>query len=167
MRYIATVGIKGLLGRDSAVSDINLATPEYDANARRLSRTRRKMVAQLVAIREARGLSQSQVAKAIGIHRSGVCKFEADGATANPTLEVLLRYAHAVGASIDVDVHRAEEPAAMNYLVITAAREIMAKQVSAIEEQPTVVDGAVVHKFPTWATRSSVWSANVEEFAAR
>ncbi len=93
----------------SAEPPIDLNAPGYHENARLLSRTRRLLIDRLVDIRRSRGLSQAQVAEAIGIHRSGVCKFEANSATANPTLEVLLRYAHAVGASIDLDVRRFEE----------------------------------------------------------
>ncbi|MGW8813835.1 helix-turn-helix transcriptional regulator [Gordonia terrae] len=66
----------------------------------RLTQARRRLFNDLIGIRERRGFSQAQVAKAIGIHRSGVSKFESDFEGSNPTLEVVLRYAHAVGASI-------------------------------------------------------------------
>lgn len=103
------MGFREILRRADG-DELDLANEDYDRNARRLSRTRRHMVADLVEMRKMRDLSQAQVARAIGIHRSGVSKFEANASTANPTLEVLLRYAHAVGAALDIKVRRIEDP---------------------------------------------------------
>ncbi len=63
----------------------------------------------LIGIRTKRGISQAQVARAIGIDRSGVSRFEADVETSNPTMDVVLRYAHAIGAMIHMRAEPVEE----------------------------------------------------------
>lgn len=52
----------------------------------------------MVRVREQRGYDRSQVADAIGIHKSGVSRFERQ--EKSPRLDTLLRYAHAVGADV-------------------------------------------------------------------
>lgn len=75
----------------------------------RLTQQRRRLFDDLIAIREKRKITQTQVADAIGIHRSGISKFEADIEGSNPTMEVILRYAHAVGANLSLRAVPAEE----------------------------------------------------------
>ncbi|MEU4598459.1 helix-turn-helix transcriptional regulator [Nocardia sp. NPDC023988] len=74
-----------------------------------LTQARRRLLLDLIGIRKRRGYSQAQVAEAIGINRSGICRFEADIATSNPTMDVVLRYAHAVGAAVDIEVRMLED----------------------------------------------------------
>lgn len=64
----------------------------------RLSQRARRLIRDLVRVREQRGYDRSQVADAIGIHKSGVLRFERQ--EKSPRIDTLLRYAHAVGADV-------------------------------------------------------------------
>ncbi|WP_040511815.1 helix-turn-helix transcriptional regulator [Gordonia soli] len=90
-------------------TELDLATPANDRNARELHRARRLLFKQLIQVRKDRRYSQQEVADAIDINRSGVCRFESERENANPTLDIILRYAHAVGAHISFDVQKMEE----------------------------------------------------------
>ncbi|WP_280426120.1 helix-turn-helix transcriptional regulator [Nocardia carnea] len=74
-----------------------------------LTQTRRRLFNDLIGIRTKRGISQAQVAEAIGINRSGISRFESDIEGSNPTMDIVLRYAHAVGAAIDIHVETVED----------------------------------------------------------
>jgi transcriptional regulator with XRE-family HTH domain len=78
------------------------ATSEASRRATRLTRDLRRVIRDLKAAREARGLSASQVADTIGVHRSVISKFE--NQTSDPKLSTLLRYAHAVGVDLELKV---------------------------------------------------------------
>lgn len=77
---------------------IDLSSNEAVELASRLTRGARRLVRDLVRVRDQRGLSRSQLADAIGIHKSGVSRFERQASS--PRLETVLRYAQAVGADI-------------------------------------------------------------------
>lgn len=79
---------------------LDLTGDDYIRNAMELTQARRRLFNDLVGIRVQRGISQAKVADAIGINRSGISRFEADIETSNPTVDVVLRYAHAVGAAL-------------------------------------------------------------------
>ena len=87
---------------------IDLATPEAHENAVSLSQGGRRLIRDLAAIRESRGLSKSAVADVIGINRSGITRFE--NQQSDPRLETILRYAHAVGATLNFVVGELSEP---------------------------------------------------------
>lgn len=89
----------------SATPDLH--TEASRQNARRLARAGRRLIQDLAAIRTERGYTAKDVAEAIGIHRSGVSRFE--NREADPRLETVLRYAHAVGAMVSIRVERAED----------------------------------------------------------
>lgn len=74
-----------------------------------LTQARRRLFNDLIGIRTRRGISQAQVAEAIGINRSGISRFESDIEGSNPTIDIILRYAHAVGAAIDIHVEPVED----------------------------------------------------------
>ena len=81
------------------------STPRSSAESRRaakMTRDLRCVIRDLKAAREARGLSASHIAKVIGVHRSVISKFE--NQTDDPRLSTLLRYAHAVGADVELNV---------------------------------------------------------------
>ncbi|OBK04685.1 hypothetical protein A5746_10330 [Mycolicibacterium conceptionense] len=59
------------------------------------------LVAQLVAIRKAKGIKQVVVARRIGVTRPAVSQFESG--KYSPNLANLIRYAEAVGARIVVE----------------------------------------------------------------
>ncbi|WAB10618.1 hypothetical protein SEA_ECLIPTUS_53 [Gordonia phage Ecliptus] len=88
---------------------INLDDATYDRNAREMHRARRQMLRKLVSIRKRREHSQADVARALGVARSTVCRFEDELENSNPTLDTVLRYAHAVGASIRMDAMTIED----------------------------------------------------------
>ncbi len=78
------------------------AVSDASRRATKLTRDLRRVIRDLKAVREARGLSATQVAAAIGVHRSVISRFE--NQTSDPKLSTLLRYAHAVGADLDLKV---------------------------------------------------------------
>ncbi|MGV9799592.1 helix-turn-helix domain-containing protein [Mycobacterium sp. NPDC003449] len=77
-------------------------TSEASRRATTMTRDLRRVIRDLKVAREARGLSASHVADIIGVHRSVVSKFE--NQTGDPKLSTLLRYAHAVGADLELNV---------------------------------------------------------------
>ena len=79
---------------------LDLTGDNYVRNAMELTQAQRRLFNDLIGIRVQRGISQAKVADTIGINRSGISRFEADIETSNPTFDVVLRYAHAVGASL-------------------------------------------------------------------
>lgn len=92
LRYIATMGTT-LAGRP-----FDPTSQESVDVAGRLTRSARRMIRDLKRVRMERGMSMSDVADSIGIHKSGVSRFESQ--EKSPRLETVLRYAHAVGADI-------------------------------------------------------------------
>lgn len=89
------------------MSQIDLASDQAIENGVRLTRGARRLLRDLVAIRTTRGLSKAEVAEAIGIDRSGITRFESQ--EKQPRLDTILRYAHAVGASVTFLVETTEE----------------------------------------------------------
>ncbi|BBZ51240.1 helix-turn-helix transcriptional regulator [Mycobacterium heidelbergense] len=77
---------------------LDLSSDEAVELASRLTRGARRLVRDLVRVRDQRGFSRSQLADAIGIHKSGISRFERQ--ETSPRLETVLRYAQAVGADI-------------------------------------------------------------------
>lgn len=75
---------------------------EGQQNAYDLARSRRILLEDLVELREKSGRSQSEVAVQLGRNRSSVCRFES--MEGDPRLSTVFRYAHAVGAMIDIAV---------------------------------------------------------------
>jgi transcriptional regulator with XRE-family HTH domain len=78
------------------------AVSDASRRATRLTRDLRRVIRDLKKIRDARGLSASRVADIIGVHRSVISKFE--NQTGDPKLSTLLRYAHAIGADLELAV---------------------------------------------------------------
>jgi len=62
-----------------------------------------ELLKQLKAIREAKGLSLSDLTELTGMDRSAISKLET-GERANPTVETLVRYAEAVGKRVVVSL---------------------------------------------------------------
>jgi transcriptional regulator with XRE-family HTH domain len=87
----------------SVMADQTLpAVSDESRRASKLTRDLRRVIRDLKNIREARGMSASLVADIIGVHRSVVSKFE--NQIGDPKLSTLLRYAHAVGADLELTV---------------------------------------------------------------
>jgi predicted XRE-type DNA-binding protein len=66
---------------------------------------RMQVVGELVALREDRGLSQSQVAALLGVSQPAIAKLES-GRVRNLELRTLVRYATALGARIVIQIER-------------------------------------------------------------
>lgn len=64
--------------------------------------TDREIIAELVAIRREHRLTQQNVADRLNISRPAVCRFETGAQNRSPLLHTILRYADAVGATLDV-----------------------------------------------------------------
>ncbi|MEZ5087427.1 MAG: helix-turn-helix transcriptional regulator [Tessaracoccus sp.] len=110
-----------LLGIDADSPDV--------LRAESLAEQDRALLDALVQVRITRGLTQTQVADALGVKQPSIAHFETHDS--NPTLSRIRRYAHAVGALISHRVeldsgqlldHRREEwlPAAINVRVETS-----------------------------------------------
>lgn len=81
---------------------IDLSSNESLELGIRLTRAGRRLIRDLVRARDQRGYSGKQLADAIGIHKSGVTRFEQQ--ETSPRLDTVLRYAHAVGADVTFSV---------------------------------------------------------------
>lgn len=64
-----------------------------------------KLEQELVALREERGLSQSQAARLIHVSQPYVAKLES-GRIRNVGVGTLVKYAHALGARVTIDIER-------------------------------------------------------------
>ncbi|MFD4402363.1 helix-turn-helix transcriptional regulator [Nocardia sp. NPDC058499] len=95
--------------RRERVQPLDLTSESHVRNAMDLTQARRRLFNDLIGIRTRRGISQARVAEAIGINRSGISRFESDIEGSNPTIDIILRYAHAVGAAIDIHVEPVED----------------------------------------------------------
>lgn len=71
-------------------------------NAYDLARSQRIMLGDLIELREASGKTQTEIADQLGRNRSTVCRFES--MESDPRLSTVFRYAHAVGAMIEIEV---------------------------------------------------------------
>lgn len=76
--------------------------PEF-ARAYEDAQSRSALLAHCVQLRKDAGLTQADVARAMGTTQSAVSELEAGAA--DPRLRTLQRYARAVGARIEVSVH--------------------------------------------------------------
>ncbi|MGY1869842.1 helix-turn-helix transcriptional regulator [Nocardia gipuzkoensis] len=85
------------------------------ALAGELARQEIELKRALIRSREAAGLSQSQLADKIGVHRSVISRFER--ADSNPRLSMLRYYAHALGVLIThkVEPFRVDSPVDMSF----------------------------------------------------
>lgn len=63
---------------------------------------KKQIVGQYKAIRKGKKLSQVQVAAAAGMARPDVSRFESGHY--NPSLELMIRYAHALGCELKVEL---------------------------------------------------------------
>lgn len=63
---------------------------------------KKQIVGQFKDIRKERKISQEQVARAAGMARPDVSRFESG--KYNPSLELMIRYAHALGCELKVEL---------------------------------------------------------------
>lgn len=67
-----------------------------------LTRAGRRLIRDLVRARQQCGFTSKQLADAIGIHKSGITRFEQQDTS--PRLDTVLRYAQAVNANVNFSV---------------------------------------------------------------
>ena len=60
---------------------------------------RQKIISQLVEVRLEQGISQAELARRLGIQRSGINRLESG--TQNPTLDMILKIASALGKDVN------------------------------------------------------------------
>ncbi|WP_065289748.1 helix-turn-helix domain-containing protein [Mycolicibacter kumamotonensis] len=82
--------------------------PAADRLSIELSRSVNHLIRELVAARQRRGLKPVDVARAMGVDRSVVTRFESGGT--NPTMATINRYAEAVGVMIRYTVETTGVP---------------------------------------------------------
>ena len=63
---------------------------------------RQKIIAQLVEARLEQGISQAELARRLGIQRSGISRLESG--TQNPTLDMILKIASALGKDVSLEL---------------------------------------------------------------
>ncbi|MFJ9370458.1 hypothetical protein ACIRRA_39385 [Nocardia sp. NPDC101769] len=83
---------------------IPLADDRHVEIAMRLTQTRRRMLNDLIGLRKHQRILQSEIAEATGLTAAEVAAFEDDPELADPTFDFLLRYAHAIGAVVEMKV---------------------------------------------------------------
>lgn len=69
---------------------------------------RKKLIAQLVEARIEQGISQTELARRLGIHRSGICRLESE--TQNPTLDMIIKIASVLDKDISLKLSDKETP---------------------------------------------------------
>jgi DNA-binding XRE family transcriptional regulator len=70
---------------------------EYDALAPEYA-----LRAELIKMRHAAGLTQEEVAERMGTKKASISRLESVDAAHSPSLETIVRYAHAVGYKLDL-----------------------------------------------------------------
>lgn len=71
-------------------------------------RKRQKIISQLVEARLEKGISQAELARRLGVQRSGINRLESG--TQNPTLDMILKVASALGKDVSLELSDQEEP---------------------------------------------------------
>ncbi len=87
------------------------------------TKQRQKIIAHLVAARLEQGISQAELARRIGTQRSNLSRLESG--MQNPTLDMLLKIASALGKDINLSLEDKEEPAPSIYSLRLYDTELM------------------------------------------
>ena len=69
---------------------------------------RQKIISQLVETRLEQGISQAELARRVGTQRSNICRLESG--VQNPTLDMILKIASALGKDVSLLLYDNEEP---------------------------------------------------------
>ena len=86
-------------------------------------RKRQKIISQLVEVRLEQGISQAELARRLGIQRSGINRLESG--TQNPTLDMILKIASALGKDVSLELNDKEEPMSHVYSLRIYDTELM------------------------------------------
>ncbi len=73
-----------------------------------LLRAADRVVDRICIAMDEQGVSQSELARRLGVSRQHVCAFIAD--PGNPTLKTIVEMAHALGLRVNIELTPAEEP---------------------------------------------------------
>ena len=84
---------------------------------------RQKIISQLVEARLEQGISQAELARRLGIQRSGINRLESG--TQNPTLDMILKIASALGKDVSLELNDKEEPMSHVYSLRIYDTELM------------------------------------------
>lgn len=76
----------------------------HDQNARDMHRARRKTLRRLVQTREMSRYTAADIANKIGVPECAVHRFERELENADPTLDMVLRYADAIGSVVTLEL---------------------------------------------------------------
>lgn len=86
-------------------------------------RKRQKIISQLVEARLEQGISQAELARRLGIQRSGINRLESG--TQNPTLDMILKIASTLGKDVSLELNDKEEPMSNVYSLRIYDTELM------------------------------------------
>ncbi|RAU99781.1 hypothetical protein DQP56_10305 [Mycolicibacter senuensis] len=98
-------------GKEMEAMGVADGLPPADRLSVDLARSENRLIRELIAVRQRRGLKPVDVARTMGVDRSTVTRFESGGT--NPTIATINRYAEAVGAMIRYTVETAAVPPAL------------------------------------------------------
>ena len=84
---------------------------------------RQKIISQLVEARLEQGISQAELARRLGIQRSGINRLESG--TQNPSLDMILKIASALGKDVSLKLNDKEEPMSHVYSLRMYDTELM------------------------------------------
>lgn len=84
---------------------------------------RQEIIAQLVAARLEKGISQAELARMIGTQRSSICRLESGGQ--NLTLDMILKIAAALGKTVSLSLEEQEEMEQNTYSLRIYDTELM------------------------------------------
>ena len=103
-------------------------------------RKRQKIISQLVEARLEQGISQAELARRLGIQRSGINRLESG--TQNPTLDMILKIASALGKDVSLELNDKEEPMSHVYSLRIYDTELMRFSMEKIAGRAKIVFGS-------------------------
>ena len=119
-------------------------------------RQRQKIIAQLVEARLEQGISQAELARRVGTQRSNICRLESG--VQNPTLDMILKIASALGKDVSLLLDDKEEPMSNIYSFRIFDTELMRfsmeKQgLSGLVAEIIYTNEEQAHLLPRWLER--------------
>ena len=121
---------------------------------------RQKIISQLVEARLEQGISQAELARRLGIQRSGINRLESG--TQNPTLDMILKIASALGKDVSLELNDKEEPMSHVYSLRIYDTELMRfsmeKQgLSGLVAEILYTNEEQAHLLPVGGRHTSAW----------
>ena len=116
---------------------------------------RQKIIAQLVEARLEQGVSQAELARRVGTQRSNICRLE--GGLQNPTLDMILKIASALGKDVSLLLDDKEEPMSNIYSFRIYDTELMRFSM----EKARLCSLSLPMKAHRWSLSAAVWSCSI------